>query len=74
MIRLFRVFIPLSTLTVLISEMLIVTGSFLLGTWLGIGGAYAYLPQPGGMLGIGLVVLSIVIGLYLSDLYNRNCD
>jgi sugar transferase (PEP-CTERM system associated) len=70
MIRLFRVFIPLSTLTLLISEMLMVTGSFVLGTYLGFDGdPVEYLLYQGGGVTIGLVVLTIVIGLYLSDLY-----
>src|SRR5215469_18316791 len=71
MIRLFRVFIPLSTVTLLISEMLIVTASFVLGTWIGLDGSYPYLSEPGAMLSISLVVLSIVIGFYLSDLYTE---
>jgi sugar transferase (PEP-CTERM system associated) len=70
MIRLFRVFIPLSTLTLLISEILLITGSFVLGAYIGLPGEIAvYLQYSGGWFNIGLVVLTIVIGLYLNDLY-----
>src|SRR5690242_12973519 len=72
MIRLFRVFIPLTTLTLLISEVLLVTGSFVLGTYIGIPGDPAgYLLYAGGMFSIGLAVVSILIGLYLNDLYTE---
>src|SRR5215475_572168 len=72
MIRLFRVFIPLSTLTLLISEILLIAGSFLLGTYIGLASdPIAYLLYERGAVSIGLVILSIVIGLYLNDLYTE---
>jgi sugar transferase (PEP-CTERM system associated) len=72
MIRLFRVFIPLSTLILLISEILLITASFVLGAYFGLPGDSAvYLLDGTGMFSIGLVVLTIVIGLYLNDLYTE---
>jgi sugar transferase (PEP-CTERM system associated) len=72
MIRLFRVFIPVGTLTLLISEILLVAGSFILATYyvrseeftvffLEEGGAWRLLP----------VILSILIGLHFQDLYSQ---
>ena len=70
MIRLFRVFIPLSTLILLISEILVISASFVLSTYIGLAGdPAAYLLDGGGLFSIGLVVLTIVIGLYMNDLY-----
>jgi sugar transferase (PEP-CTERM system associated) len=70
MIRLFRVFIPLSTLILLISEILLISASFVLWTYIGLAGdPAAYLLDGGGLFSIGLVVLTIIIGLYMNDLY-----
>ena len=72
MIRLFRVFIPLSTLTLLISEVLLITASFVLGAYIGlVGDPAGYLLYSGGLFSIGLAVLSILMGLYLNDLYTE---
>src|SRR5262249_39373714 len=70
MIRLFRVFIPLSTLILLISEILLISASFVLGAYLNLpNDPTEYLLDGGGMFSIGLVVLTIVVGLYFNDLY-----
>ena len=70
MIRLFRVFVPVGTLTLLISEILLIVAAF-------VSAAYIVLPvdptdylwYDGGMLSITAVVLTIILGLYLHDLY-----
>lgn len=72
MVRLFKVFIPVVTIALLFSETLLVTGCFLLAT-------YALLPtdpnvflgSEGGALGIALVVATMIVGLYLNDLYTE---
>ncbi len=70
MIRLFRVFIPAGTLALLISEILLVTGSFVLACYLILQSDPSdYLLYDGGIKSISLVVFSILIGLYLHDLY-----
>jgi sugar transferase (PEP-CTERM system associated) len=70
MIRLFRVFVPVGTLALLISEILLVTGAFVLATYiLSAADPGDYLLYEGGLESILLVVLSILVGLYLHDLY-----
>ncbi len=70
MVRLFRVFVPVGTLALLISEILLVTGAFVLASYLIIPADPGdYLLYEGGLQSISLVVLSILVGLYLHDLY-----
>src|SRR5579862_1550374 len=72
MIRLFRVFIPAGTLALLVSEILLITGSFLLAVYYVMPvDPTGYLQDDGGVLNIVLVLLSILIGLYLHDLYSE---
>lgn len=70
MVRLFRVFIPVGILILLISEILLVIGIYTAAAFLGYGGdPNEYLTVGPGPVNIGLVVLTIVLGLYLHDLY-----
>ena len=70
MIRLFRVFIPVGTLALLISEILLVSGAFVLAAYFVLPVDPAdYILYEGGMYSILVVLLSILIGLYLHDLY-----
>lgn len=70
MIRLFRVYVPVGTLTLLISEIALLATAFFVAV-------YAVLPfdptvflfDEGGWLRISLVIASILLGLYFSDLY-----
>lgn len=72
MVRLFRVFVPVGTLTLLISEILLVTASFVLATYLALDvDPTGYLLYDGGAINIALVLLSIVIGLHFHDLYSE---
>jgi sugar transferase (PEP-CTERM system associated) len=72
MIRLLRVFVPAGTLALLISEILLVTGAFILASYLILPvDPGDYLIYEGGLKSIGLVVLSILVGLYLHDLYTE---
>lgn len=70
MVRLFRVFIPVVSLFLLASEALLVTGAFVGAAFLELPYADVYFMTGGGVLCVGLVVLTIVIGLYLQDLYS----
>lgn len=71
MIRLFRVFVPVGTFALLISEILLVTGAFVLACYIILPADPGdYLLYDGGLKSILLVVLSILIGLYLHDLYS----
>ncbi|HTP33324.1 MAG TPA: sugar transferase [Candidatus Acidoferrales bacterium] len=72
MIRLFKVFIPVGTLTLLVSEFLLVTSAFVLATYLTFDAdPTVYLLDDGGLSRIFLVVGSIVIGLHFHDLYSQ---
>jgi sugar transferase (PEP-CTERM system associated) len=71
MVRLFRVFIPLSVVILLISELLLLAGSYVGAAYLGYeGDAGAYLIDGTGKISVALVVISIMLGLYLHDLYS----
>jgi sugar transferase (PEP-CTERM system associated) len=72
MIRLFRVFIPAGTLALLVSEILLIAGSFVLAAYyvMPVDPA-SYLLNDGGGVSILLVLLSILIGLYLHDFYSE---
>jgi len=71
MIRLFRVFVPVGALALLVSEILLITGSFILAAYCVMPVDPAgYLLDDGGDVSILLVLLSILIGLYLHDLYS----
>jgi sugar transferase (PEP-CTERM system associated) len=72
MIRLFKVFIPVGTLTLLVSELLLVTSAFVLATYLTFDAdPTVYLLDDGGLSRILLVVFSIMIGLHFHDLYSQ---
>jgi sugar transferase (PEP-CTERM system associated) len=71
MVRLFRVFIPAAVVILLISEMLLLVGAYIGAAFVGYeGDPYEYLIQGTGVVNIALVVFSIMLGLYLHDLYS----
>ena len=71
MIRLFRVFIPASTLTLLISEALLIVGAYVFAAYLELQvDPTTYLLYDGGMISILFVLISILVALYLQDLYS----
>ena len=72
MIRLFRVFVPVGTLILLISEILLVFSAFILATYIILDvDPTNYLLYEGGIASITIVLASILIGLYLHDLYSE---
>ena len=72
MIRLFKVFIPVGTLTLLVSEVLLVTSAFIFATYVVLEvDPTIFLLYDGGLFRISLVVLSIVVGLHFQDLYSQ---
>jgi sugar transferase (PEP-CTERM system associated) len=71
MIRLFRVFIPVGALTLLLSEILLVTAAYVIAAYFALSvDPTDYLLYDSGLINIGLVLLSILIGMYLQDLYS----
>jgi sugar transferase (PEP-CTERM system associated) len=72
MIRVFKVFIPVGTLALLLSEIVLVTSAFVLATYLSLEfDPTVFLLDNGGWMRIALVVLSILIGLHFHDLYSN---
>jgi sugar transferase (PEP-CTERM system associated) len=72
MIRLFRVFVPVGTITLLISEILLVTSAFVLAMFLVLEvDPTVFLLYDGGLARIVLVLLSILVGLHFHDLYSQ---
>lgn len=70
MIRIFRVFIPVSVIILLISEVLLTVGAFVAAAFLNHPDPVAYLRFGNGQLNISLVVITIIVGMYLHDLYS----
>ena len=72
MIRLFKVFIPVGTLALLVSEVVLVTSAFLFATYIVLEvDPTVFLLDEGGLSRIILVVISILVGLHLHDLYSQ---
>ena len=72
MIRLFKVFIPVGTLALLLSEIVLVTSAFVLATYLSMDVApTVFLLFDGGWLRILMVLLTILVGLHFHDLYSN---
>jgi sugar transferase (PEP-CTERM system associated) len=72
MIRLFKVFIPVGTLTLLVSEIVLVTSAFIVATYITFDAdPTVYLMDEGGLMRIMLVVLCILFGLHFHDLYSQ---
>src|SRR5215510_489450 len=72
MIRIFRVFIPVGVLALLISEILLITSSYVLASHIVLEvDPEVFLLYDGGLTRIGFVLASILIGLHFQDLYTR---
>lgn len=72
MIRLFRVFIPVGVLALLLSEAVLVGSAFVLAAYLALEvDPWVFLLYDGGLLRISVVTGSILLGLHFNDLYSR---
>jgi exopolysaccharide biosynthesis polyprenyl glycosylphosphotransferase len=72
MIRLFRVFVPSNVLALLVSDILLITSSFILSTYLVMEvDPVPYLLYDGGLVRVFVMVLTVLIGLHLQDFYSR---
>ena len=70
MIRLFRVYVPVGTLALLISEIILLTTAFLVATYSVLTfDPSIFLFDEGGWVRIAVVIASILVGLYFQDLY-----
>jgi sugar transferase (PEP-CTERM system associated) len=70
MVRIFRVFIPVSIIILFISEVLLTIGAFVGAAFLN-PGALTYIRYGNGMVNIAVVVVTIILGLYINDLYSE---
>ena len=72
MIRLFRVFVPVGSLALLSSEILLITSAFILATYLVLEvDPTVFLLYDGGLVRIFLVLGSILLGIHFHDLYSK---
>ncbi|HUS05244.1 MAG TPA: sugar transferase [Bryobacteraceae bacterium] len=72
MIRLFRVFVPTSVLALIVSEIVLVSVCFILGTAFVIDtDLEIFFLYEGGLARMLLVVASVMLGLYLEDFYTE---
>src|SRR5260370_8175004 len=70
MIRLFRVFVPTSVIALLVSELILIFSCFILASYLVLDtDPEVFLLYDGGFQKMGLVVASVMLGLYFQDLY-----
>ena len=72
MIRLFQVSIPTSVMALVVLDAILVFSCFLGVTYLILGdGTEVYFRYENGLLAVGSAVATILLGLYLSDLYSE---
>ena len=72
MVRLFRVFVPVGSLALLVSEVALVTSAFVLAAYLVLEfDPQVYLFYDGGLYRILLVAASVILGLHFHDLYTN---
>ena len=72
MIRLFRVFVPVGAVTLLISEILLIISAFVIASYIVLEvDPTDFLIYDGGLTRILLVLLTILAGLYFHDLYSK---
>ena len=72
MIRLFRVFVPVGSLALLSSEILLIASSFVLATYLVLEvDPTVFLLYDGGLVRILVVLGSILLGIHFHDLYSK---
>src|ERR1051326_5233209 len=72
MARLFKVFIPAGTLTLLVSEVILVTSAFIVATYIDLKvDPTVFLLDDGGLNRIIPVILCIILGLHFHDLYSQ---
>jgi sugar transferase (PEP-CTERM system associated) len=70
MIRLFKVFVPVGTMTLLTSEILLLLSAFVIAAYTLPVDPTAYLLYDGGLLNVVLLLIGMLLVLYLEDLYS----
>lgn len=70
MVRLFKVSIPTSVIALLVSEVVLLFGCYLVAAAWALDYPFdVFILYDGGLWSIGLIVATVVMGLYFSDLY-----
>jgi sugar transferase (PEP-CTERM system associated) len=72
MTRFFRVFVPATAVVLLVSEILLITSAFVLAVYLALDvDPWVNLIYDGGLVHLLPVMLSILVGMHLNDLYSQ---
>ena len=72
MTRIFRVFVPATTLVLLISEILLITSAFIVAVYMTLDvDPWVNLVYDGGMMHLVPVLFTILLGMYFNDLYSQ---
>src|SRR5437764_7878545 len=72
MVRLFRVSVPVGSLALLISEVVLVTSAFVIASYFTLEyDPTVFLLYDGGLFRILLVTASVILGLHFHDLYTH---
>jgi sugar transferase (PEP-CTERM system associated) len=72
MTRFFRVFVPATAVVLLVSEILLITSAFILAVYLALDvDPWVNLVYDGGMMHLIPVLLTILVGMHLNDLYSQ---
>jgi sugar transferase (PEP-CTERM system associated) len=69
--RLFKVFFPTRVVVLLLSEIVIIFGCYLIAASFATETPNLFLFEDGGLYRIGLVTMCIIAGFYLNDLYSQ---
>jgi hypothetical protein len=72
MIRLFRIFVPLGVITLLLSEIVLIASAYVAAAYLVFDyDPTVFLLYDRGLIRIGIVVLTILVGFHFKDLYTN---
>jgi len=72
MTRIFRVFVPVTALVLLISEILLITTAFIIAVYLTLNvDPWVNLIYDGGLMHLIPVLLTILLGMHFNDLYSQ---
>src|SRR5579872_6316388 len=72
MTRFFRVFIPTTSVVLLVSEVLLIASCFVIAVYLTLNvDPYTNLVYDGGFIHLVPVLLTIMVGMHLNDLYSQ---
>src|ERR1700721_481026 len=72
MTRIFRVYVPATTVVLLVSEILLITSAFILAVYITLGvDPWVNLVDDRGFMNLVPVLLTILLGMHFNDLYSQ---